>query len=232
MINSNLRLVVSVARKYQGQGLPLGDLVQEGMLGRIRAVEKFDWRRGYKFSTYGTLWIRQAIQRGLGNSGRTIRLPVHIGQRARNIGRAERELSVKLGREPSDEEIAQAVEMPLDQVIEIRAADRPLSSLDQQIGEDGDAALGDMIAADQPTPDEELYTEAEGAIVSKALAQLPDRVREVVRLRYGVDGEDPTPLKETGRRLGISAERVRQLEQDALEQLARDGELATLREAA
>ncbi|MBA2580067.1 MAG: sigma-70 family RNA polymerase sigma factor [Thermoleophilaceae bacterium] len=232
MINSNLRLVVSVARKYQGQGLPLGDLVQEGMLGLIRAVEKFDWRRGYKFSTYGTLWIRQAIQRGLGNSGRTIRLPVHIGQRARSIGRAERELSVKLGREPSDEEIAEAVEMPLDQVIEIRAADRPLSSLDQQIGEDGDAALGDMIAADQPTPDEELYSEAEGQIVSKALAQLPDRVREVVRLRYGVDGEDPTPLKETGRRLGISAERVRQLEQDALEQLARDGELATLREAA
>jgi len=232
MINSNLRLVVSVARKYQGQGLPLGDLVQEGMLGLIRAVEKFDWRRGYKFSTYGTLWIRQAIQRGLGNSGRTIRLPVHIGQRARSIGRAERELSVKLGREPSDEEIAEAVEMPLDQVIEIRAADRPLSSLDQQIGEDGDGALGDMIAADQPTPDEELYSEAEGQIVSKALAQLPDRVREVVRLRYGVDGEDPTPLKETGRRLGISAERVRQLEQDALEQLARDGELATLREAA
>ena len=154
MINSNLRLVVSVARKYQGQGLPLGDLVQEGMLGLIRAVEKFDWRRGYKFSTYGTLWIRQAIQRGLGNSGRTIRLPVHIGQRARNIGRAERELSVKLGREPSEEEIAQAVEMPLEQVIEIRAADRALSSLDQQIGEDGDAALGDMIAADQPTPDE------------------------------------------------------------------------------
>nr|MDP8944049.1 sigma-70 family RNA polymerase sigma factor [Actinomycetota bacterium] len=212
LINSNLRLVISVARKYQGQGLPLGDLVQEGMLGLIRAAEKFDWRKGFKFSTYGTLWIRQAIQRGLENSGRTIRLPVHIGQRARKIARTERALTVKLGREPTEEEIADAVEVPLEEVVELRATDRPLASLDQPVGEDGETALGDLMADDRPEPAEEVVANASARAVREAIDRLPERQREVVRLRFGVGGEGPVPLRETGRRLGLSAERVRQLE--------------------
>src|SRR5437016_5381474 len=150
MINSNLRLVISNARKYQGQGLPLSDLIQEGIVGLIRATEKFDWRRGFKFSTYATLWIRQAIQRGLENSSRTIRLPVHIAQRERKINRTERELATKLGREPTEQEIADAVELPVDQVIEIRKAARPLTSLDQPIGEDGETTFGDMLTSSAP----------------------------------------------------------------------------------
>ena len=137
MINSNLRLVVANARRYQGQGLALGDLIQEGMLGLIRAVEKFDWRKGFRFSTYATLWIRQAIQRGLENTSRTIRLPVHVAQRSRKVGRIERELTTKLGHEPTDEEIADAADLPLADVIEIRKADRAVVSLDKPVGDDG-----------------------------------------------------------------------------------------------
>ena len=161
MINSNLRLVISVARKYQGQGLPLGDLIQEGMLGLIRAVEKFDWRKGFKFSTYGTLWIRQAIGRGLANSGRTVRLPVHIVARARKISDAERKLAVELGRQPTDEEISERVDLPVDEVIDIRRADRGPASLDQGVGEDGDTSLGDLIAGDGPSIEDYVSSELE-----------------------------------------------------------------------
>ncbi len=232
LVNSNLRLVVSVARKYQGQGLPLGDLVQEGMLGLIRAVEKFDWRKGFKFSTYGTLWIRQSIQRGLENSGRTIRLPVHIGQRARKIRRAERELNVKLGREPTELEVAEATELTLEEVVEIRKADQAPTSLDKPVGEDAETSLGELVASDQPEPAAEVVATADEEAVQRALKGLPTRERQVVRLRFGVDGEEPTPLRETGRRLGISPERVRQLEDQALKQLASNDELSALREAA
>src|SRR6478672_354379 len=232
MINSNLRLVVSVARKYQGHGLTLGDLVQEGMLGLIRAAEKFDWRRGFKFSTYATLWIRQSIQRGLENSSRTIRLPVHIAQRERKINRTERELATKLGREPTEDEIAAAVELPVDQVIEIRKAARPLTSLDQPIGEDGETSFGDLITAQQPAVEDEVVQDAGTTAVQMAVSSLPERERNVVQLRFGLGGEEPTPLRETGRRLGISAERVRQIEEEALARLAESGELSALHEAA
>jgi RNA polymerase primary sigma factor len=232
MINSNLRLVVSVARKYQGHGLTLGDLVQEGMLGLIRAAEKFDWRRGFKFSTYATLWIRQSIQRGLENSSRTIRLPVHIAQRERKINRTERELATKLGREPTEDEIAAAVELPVDQVIEIRKAARPLTSLDQPIGEDGETSFGDLITAQQPAVEDEVVQDAGTTAVQLAVSSLPERERNVVQLRFGLGGEEPTPLRETGRRLGISAERVRQIEEEALARLAESGELSALHEAA
>ena len=150
MINSNLRLVVSQARRYQGHGLPMEDLVQEGMLGLIRAVEKFDWRRGFKFSTYGTLWIRQALQRGLQNHGRTIRLPVHVAQRQTKVRKVESDLSTKLGREPTDEEIAAEAKIDVEEVAELRELTRGLTSLDQPVGEDGETAFGDLLASDRP----------------------------------------------------------------------------------
>jgi RNA polymerase primary sigma factor len=232
MINSNLRLVISVARKFQGQGLPLGDLIQEGMLGLIRAVEKFDWRKGFKFSTYGTLWIRQAIGRGLANAGRTVRLPVHIGARARKIAEAERKLAAELGRDPSVEEVAAAVELPADEVADIRRADRIPASLDQGVGEDGETPLGELIAHEGPTVDEEVVVEETDAKLRDAVDALPESERNVVRLRFGLGEREPVALRETGRRLGISSERVRQLEDRALERLAKDESLADLKIAA
>ena len=232
MVNSNLRLVVSVAKKYQGQGLPLGDLVQEGMLGLIRASEKFDWRRGFKFSTYATLWIRQAVQRGLQNSSRTIRLPVHIGQRERKISRLQRELSAKMGREPTVEEIAEAVELTVDEVMEIKDAARPLASLDQPVGEDGDTSMGDLLPAQQAAPEEEVAGTISESTVARVISELPGSERRVVELRFGLGGSAPTPLRETGERLGLSAERVRQIEERALERLSDEPELAALRDAA
>jgi RNA polymerase primary sigma factor len=232
MINANLRLVISVARKYQGQGLPLGDLIQEGMLGLIRAVEKFDWRKGFKFSTYGTLWIRQAIGRGLANSGRTVRLPVHIVARARKIQDAERKLAVELGRSPTEEEIAAYVELPLDEVADIRRADRGPTSLDQGVGEDGDTALGDLIAGDGPSVEEEVVAGIEDERLREAVDTLPEAERNVITLRFGLDQEQPQALRETGRRLGLSSERVRQLEDRALRRLAQDEAVSALRDAA
>ena len=232
MINANLRLVISVARKYQGQGLPLSDLIQEGMLGLIRAVEKFDWRKGFKFSTYGTLWIRQAIGRGLANSGRTVRLPVHIVARARKIADAERKLAVQLGRQPTAEEISEFVDLPVDEVADIRRADRGPTSLDQGVGEDGETALGDLIAGEGPSVEEEVVTNAEDAKLREAVETLPEVERDIITLRFGLDREEPHALRETGRRLGLSSERVRQLEDRALRRLAQDGAVAALRDAA
>jgi len=226
MINCNLRLVVSIAKRYQTQGITLGDLVQEGVLGLIRAAEKFDWRKGFKFSTYATWWIRQAVQRGVANKARTIRIPVHVVEREQKVARARRELVAVLERDPTPEEISKHSKLPLNHVHEVLEAARAVASTDMPVGDDGDASFGDLIAGTGPSTEEEASASLRDLAVRQAVANLPARERDVIQLRFGLVGEGPASLEAIGKQLGLTRERVRQIETEALRKLAQNEDLA------